>query len=147
MIVKVNKDNEQEWARLCKSLFTRHEEEEFIIDRNKGLYQNEFLYYLDGIYIGFISLSIRSDYVEGTSSSPVAYVEGIYITKEYRKQGYGKELIKFAKKWAIENNCKELASDCELTNDESIYFHQKLGFTLANKIVCFTMKCQKKEEK
>ncbi len=36
---------------------------------------------------------MRTDYVEGTESSPVGYLEGIFVKEEYRKNGYAKELL------------------------------------------------------
>lgn len=91
---------------------------------------------VDG-YCGFVQVSLRTDYVEGSNSSPVGYIEGIYITEAYRKQGIAKRLIQAAESWAKEKGCKELASDCELENQLSIDFHNKIGFEEANRIVCF----------
>ena len=39
-----------------------------------------------------------------------------------------------------EKDCTEFASDCELTNTESLRFHLKVGFLEANRIICFTKK-------
>ena len=36
--------------------------------------------------------------------------------------------------------CIEFASDCELTNIESLQFHLAIGFAEANRIICFTKK-------
>jgi aminoglycoside 6'-N-acetyltransferase I len=77
--------------------------------------------------------------VEGTSSSPVGYLEAIYVKPEFRNQGIAKKLVDFAKNWSIERGCSELASDCELDNEISRKFHNKIGFEEANTIVCFTM--------
>ncbi|GAA0893000.1 hypothetical protein GCM10009122_26790 [Fulvivirga kasyanovii] len=44
-------------------------------------------------YIAFIMLSLRKDYVEGTTSSPVGYVEAIYVKPEYRRSGIAKDLM------------------------------------------------------
>ena len=41
-------------------------------------------------------------------------------------------------KWAMEIGCKEFASDCEIDNTESLEFHLAIGFTEANRIICFT---------
>ena len=43
--------------------------------------------------------------------------------------------------WAKEKGCREFASDCELTNTDSLKFHLSLGFQEANRIICFTKKC------
>lgn len=87
--------------------------------------------------IGFANATIRYDYVEGTSSSPVGYLEGIYIESSFRKQGYGRLLVVHCEKWAKEKGCTEFASDCELDNKESYAFHLALGFTEENRIICF----------
>ncbi|OZI08456.1 GNAT family N-acetyltransferase [Siphonobacter sp. BAB-5385] len=87
-------------------------------------------------YIGFIHLNLRTDYVEGASHSPVAYVEGLYVKPEFQHQGIGRLLMQAGENWAREKNCLEVASDTELDNRESLAFHQKLGFEEANRIVC-----------
>ena len=97
-----------------------------------------FLLELDGKAAGFAQCQLRHDYVEGTDSSPVGYLEGIFIEEAYRKQGHAKELLKRCEEWAKEMNCTEFASDCELDNEVSLAFHLKMGFLEANRIICFT---------
>ena len=46
-----------------------------------------FLQYVDDTPIGFAQCSLRTDYVEGTSTSPVGYLEGVYIEEPFRKSG------------------------------------------------------------
>ncbi|PKK37783.1 GNAT family N-acetyltransferase [Siphonobacter sp. SORGH_AS_0500] len=87
-------------------------------------------------YFGFIHLTLRTDYVEGASHSPVAYVEGLYVKPEFQHQGIGRYLMQAGEGWAREKHCQEMASDTELDNAESLAFHQKLGFEEANRIVC-----------
>lgn len=96
-----------------------------------------FIKYVDGKAIGFAQCQLRTDYVEGTDSSPVGYLEGIYVEKEYRKCGYAKELLTECENWAKEKQCTEFASDCELVNEDSFHFHMALGFEEANRIICF----------
>lgn len=96
-----------------------------------------FLYNVAEKTIGFAYCSLRYDYVEGSSSSPVGYLEGIYIDEKYRKKGYAKELVKECEKWSINNNCSEFASDCQLDNIDSKLFHEKTGFKIAGEIICF----------
>lgn len=88
--------------------------------------------------IGFAQCRLRHDYVEGTDSSPVGYLEGIFIESAYRKQGYAKQLLNKCEEWAKEKACAEFASDCELDNEDSLAFHLKMGFAEANRIICFT---------
>ncbi|SHI46254.1 aminoglycoside 6'-N-acetyltransferase [Lutispora thermophila] len=96
-----------------------------------------FIYYSETTPVGFAQCSLRYDYVEGTESSPVGYLEGIYVKDEYRKKGIGKKLLIQCEEWAKSKGCSEFASDCELDNTESLKFHLQVGFEEANRIICF----------
>ncbi|OOQ57960.1 aminoglycoside 6'-N-acetyltransferase [Mucilaginibacter pedocola] len=90
-----------------------------------------------GEYIAFTHLTLRHDYVEGTETSPVGYLEAIYIKPQFRKMGVASILLKAGEEWAKQKGCTEMASDTETENVASIAFHTKAGFTEANRIVCF----------
>ncbi len=89
-------------------------------------------------WVGFVQCQLRHDYVEGTSTSPVGYLEGIYVAESYRRRGIAAALLKECQLWAKGQGCREFASDCELGNDESLRFHKSVGFREANRIICFT---------
>jgi aminoglycoside 6'-N-acetyltransferase I len=143
-MIPVTEQNLQEWAILCDALWADDGEEgiaeEYISEWRNGELPHEFLYYSDSEAVAFVSLDLRHDYVEGTDTSPVGYLEGIYVKPEFQNKGIAREMVEFAKDWAKERGCTELASDCDLWNKESILFHEKVGFEEANRIVCFTMK-------
>lgn len=96
-----------------------------------------FIKYVDERAVGFAQCGLRRDYVEGTSSSPVGYLEGIFVEEDCRRKGFAEQLLKACEKWAEAKGCKEFASDCELNNDNSIAFHEKAGFKEVGRIVCF----------
>ena len=96
-----------------------------------------FIYILDNKPIGFAQCGLRYDYVEGTSSSPVGYLEGVYIEEQYRKNGYARQLVESCIQFSKEKNAKEFASDCELDNTASLLFHKALGFEEVNRVICF----------
>ena len=85
----------------------------------------------------FAQCQLRRDYVEGTDTSPVGYLEGVFVLGEYRLRGYAKELLSCCENWAKQKHCSEFASDCELENDVSLRFHIAMGFEEANRIICF----------
>ncbi len=87
--------------------------------------------------VGFAQCQLRHDYVEGTDSSPVGYLEGIYVAEDLRGAGLARELLRHCEAWAKEKGCAEFASDCELDNLVSQAFHARTGFREANRIVCF----------
>lgn len=99
-----------------------------------------FLAVEDGVAVGFAQCQLRHDYVEGTHSSPVGYLEGIYVRKDFRGRGLARALLSVCEGWAREQSCLEFASDCALDNGASIAFHRSAGFDEANRIVCFTKK-------
>ena len=88
--------------------------------------------------VGFAQCQLRHDYVEGTKTSPVGYLEGIYVVPSCRHRGFARALLRACENWAEEMGCTEFASDCELTNSDSYAFHKSMGFAEANRIICFT---------
>lgn len=96
-----------------------------------------FIKCVDDKPIAFAQCQLRHDYVEGTESSPVGYLESIFVSEGYRKKGYAAQLLSECEKWAKEKGCTEFASDCELDNNDSFRFHLALGFEEANRIICF----------
>ena len=87
--------------------------------------------------IGFAQCQLRRDYVEGTSTSPVGYLEGVFVEAAFRQKGVGRRLLTACEAWAKEQGCAEFASDCELENAESLRLHLRAGFGEANRIICF----------
>ena len=88
--------------------------------------------------VGFAQCQLRHDYVEGTETSPVGYLEGIFVAETHRHQGIAKTLLAACEAWAKAQGCTEFASDCELDNAQSLRFHLGVGFTEANRVICFT---------
>lgn len=97
-----------------------------------------FLAFSDDKAVGFAQCQLRHDYVEGASTSPVGYLEGIYVAEPHRHAGLARTLLAACEDWARRAGCAEFASDCELTNTVSQAFHHALGFIEANRIVCYT---------
>lgn len=90
--------------------------------------------------IGFAQCQLRVDYVEGTETSPVGYLEGVFVLEQYRKRGIARDLVQYCEQWATQKGCSEFASDCELENEASAKFHAAMGFIEANRIICFKKK-------
>jgi len=87
--------------------------------------------------IGFAEASIRTDYVNGTSSSPVAYLEGLYVAPEARGKGVARSLVRAVSEWALAAGCTELASDTQPENLVSQAVHAQLGFVETERAVFF----------
>ena len=117
-----------------------HQTVEAMEEELREMMQEEEIAFFLAENIGFAQCQLRHDYVEGTDSSPVGYLEGIYVAEEYRHQGIARDLVYACENWAKEKGCREFASDCELTNTQSLDFHLAVGFQEANRIICFTKK-------
>lgn len=94
----------------------------------------------DCVFIGVALCSLRHDYVEGCETSPVGYLEGVSVKEEYRNRGVARQLVEECEQWAREKGCSEFASDCELSNMDSLRFHLQIGFEEQNRIICFKKK-------
>jgi len=87
--------------------------------------------------VGFIEGSVRSDYVNGTESSPVGFIEGVYVVPGWRRKGLARMLFDAVGDWAREHGCRELASDALLDNEISQRTHLALGFRETERVVYF----------
>ena len=125
---------------LALKLWPEHDREALAQELAAILNNEEAAIFLVENAAGFAQCQLRHDYVEGTDSSPVGYLEGIYVEEDCRRRGLAKELLAACEAWARDRGCREFASDCELTNTQSLCFHLALGFEEANRIICFTKK-------
>lgn len=139
-IVKAEKSQINELTTMAIDLWPEEDYEELrnfilsILDCDEHVY---FLATIEDKIAGFIYMSIRHDYVEGANSSPVGYVEGIYVKPEYRHMGIGRILVEKGEEWAKSKGCKEIATDILYDNINSYNFHRKVGFREVSRLICF----------
>ena len=141
MVLKAQKEDLEILADLAVLMWDSYSVGELIAKFSEIISNDRsqfFLKYENDIPIGFAQCQLRYDYVEGTTTTPVGYLEGIFIKDGYRNKGYAKELLSECEAWTKENGCKEFASDCEINNIDSFQFHKAMNFTEANRIICFT---------
>jgi aminoglycoside 6'-N-acetyltransferase I len=86
---------------------------------------------------GFAEASIRSDYVNGTESAPVAFLEGIFVAPNARRRGIARNLVLAVGDWARRRGMVELASDADIANAVSHATHRALGFQETERVVYF----------
>ncbi len=92
---------------------------------------------VDGRVTGFAEASLRHEHVNGTSSSPVAFLEGLYVTPTERGRGIGRHLVEAVEAWARGLGCRELASDALADNQVGIRTHLAVGFEETERVVFF----------
>lgn len=90
MVVKAGSDDIVTLAGLAVQLWPGNSIEGLSDEFGQIMHSGEaqfFLAFDNGTPIGFAQCQLRQDYVEGTSSSPVGYLEGIFVQEAYRGKG------------------------------------------------------------
>ncbi len=85
---------------------------------------------------GFAEVGLRT-YAEGCASSPVAYLEGIWVDPDLRRSRLASALCLAILGWARRTGLSELASDADLDNAVSQAFHRSVGFQETQRLVCY----------
>ncbi len=140
----ITSSRDADWLKLRMALWpdasaAEHQEE---MDDQVGAPDRyaQFLVRADsGEAVGLAEASVRTDYVNGTDSSPVAFLEGVYVAPEARRRGAARALIAAVRVWAAAKGCRELASDTALENVVSQAAHSRLGFKETERVVYFNM--------
>jgi aminoglycoside 6'-N-acetyltransferase I len=135
----VTQHDREEWANMRYELWPDCPPERHALEIEQTLASPGIvaIAHADGKCAGFAEVSIRADHVEGTSISPVPYLEGWYVRPGYRSGGIGSKLVRFVETWALDRGFAELASDTEPENETSIAIHGKLGFREVGRSVHF----------
>ena len=79
----------------------------------------------DGNVVAFAEGTLRRDHVNGCSSSPVAFLEGLYAHPPFRRRGLARLLYEALEGWAKEKGCSEFASDVLLHNEVGQRLHEQ----------------------
>ena len=87
--------------------------------------------------VGFVEATVRNDYVNGCATSPVVFLEGIYVDPSARRQGAARALAGAVEEWGRKMDCREFASDALLENSDSHAMHRALGFEETERVVYF----------
>jgi aminoglycoside 6'-N-acetyltransferase I len=90
-----------------------------------------------GSVVGFAEATLRHDYVEGCDTSPVCFLEGIFVAAPHREAGIARTLAKSVGDWGRAHGCTEYASNALLDNIDSHRFHAAIGFQETERVVYF----------
>lgn len=142
MIVACSSLEQRGWLALREALWPGGPRSEHLAEMGSFLAQPErfcqlVAYAADGTPVGFVEASLRSDYVNGTSTTPVAFLEGLYVAPLHRRRGVARRLVAAVQQWALARGCQELASDAALDNEVSHALHEALGFEETERVVYF----------
>lgn len=131
----------EDWVRLRLALWpdsTAHEHRDDAAGILESTNETAFIARDDaGLAIGLAEAALRHDYVNGCESSPVGFLEGIYVEPGWRLHGVARALCAAVEAWARHHGCVELASDTDLSNAVSQQTHEALGFEETERVVFY----------
>ena len=143
MIETASQRHLEAWARMRAALWpgTAVEDHRAELARTIGAPDDRHIAFIamtaGGEATGFIEGSLRFDYVNGCETSPVVFIEGVYVAPDRRRERIGRSLCEAVEAWGAAAGCREMASDATLSNAESHAFHAALGFEETERVVCF----------
>jgi aminoglycoside 6'-N-acetyltransferase I len=141
-IIRATAAHAMPWAQMRTALWpdsSMAEHLQDITDMLEGGDSHPAFIMLDegGDAVAFVEAALRHDYVNGCDTSPVVFVEGLYVTERARRGGVAKLLIDRVAAWGQAQGCVEMASDTAVTNLESHAFHLAAGFIETERVVYF----------
>lgn len=129
-----------DWARLRHALWPDGSVEEHIAEiaaaMPGAILRGWLAYARRGEAVGFAEVSIRR-YANGSTQSPVPFLEGIWIVPEHRRQGAGSQLIDAVCADCAAEGYVELCSDADIANLQSHDAHHRWGFAETERVVYF----------
>jgi aminoglycoside 6'-N-acetyltransferase I len=89
----------------------------------------------DGALVGFIEAGLRSHADGCDPAHPVGFLEGWYVSPEFRRHGIGGRLVAGAEDWARSQGCLEMASDTWIDHDLSQRAHEAVRYEVVDRCV------------
>jgi aminoglycoside 6'-N-acetyltransferase I len=129
-------------TRMRQLLWPDQDEAELARETRPMLARDDYAVFAadDGDHLaGFLEVGHR-DVAESCTTSPVGYVEAVWVEPGYRRRGIARALFEAAKQWSRDRGYRELGSDADLENTASHAVHGKLGFKETERLVTFLMR-------
>src|SRR3954447_4732612 len=102
------------WRRMRQALWPEMTEEENASETEAMIKDSRSFIRIalnsQGDSLGFAEATLRRDNVNGCATSPVAFLEGIYVEPPVRRQGVARALAEVVEQWACQMGCREFAS-------------------------------------
>src|SRR5262245_8619380 len=84
----------------------------------------------------FAEIAVRK-YANGCNTRPVAFLEGVWVRPQFRRQGIGRRLLAHAETLLAARGFRELGSDTWIDDCTSQAAHLAWGFSETERVVYF----------
>jgi len=95
-----------------------------------------FVAIANGEAVGFAEVAVRR-YANGCETSPVPFLEGIWVAPAARRRGIGRQLVAHVEGFAKALGFREIGSDALIENRASHRAHGAWGFAETERVVYF----------
>ena len=119
-------ESSEEHRRYALSLLNRIDDAVVYLAREEG-----------GEVVAFAEATLRGGHVNGCNTSPVGFLEGVYVKPPYRNRGLARVLCDALEDWAADLGCIEFASDVLLQNTLGQKVHEALGFEETERVIFY----------
>ena len=124
-------------ARLWPDETAAEHEVEIVASLARPIDRVGFVALLGDTVVGFAEAAIRRDPVNGCDTSPVAFLESVFVDERHRRHGLARALCAAVEQWGQTRGCRELGSDADQENDDGLAFHAGAGFDETERVVFF----------
>lgn len=127
------------WLAMYRALFPKDTERALLkeIDR---IYADPsataFLAFLEGAPVGFAEYALRP-HANGCHSTPVPFLEGIWVAPGHRRHGIGTALLAHLEAVARAAGHREMGSDVLAANRASQVVHGSWGFEETERVIFY----------
>ncbi|MBT5565205.1 MAG: GNAT family N-acetyltransferase [Rhodospirillaceae bacterium] len=139
-IKQMQRDDQGDWAQMRYALWPNESYDEHLRDAGNILTSSDEWAFIartdDFAPVGLAEVAVRK-YANGCTERPVAFLEGIWVAPDFRRQYVGKKLLTHIGAFLTQRGYLEICSDTEIENTSSITAHRGWGFIETERVVYF----------
>ncbi len=134
---QVTEEDFPEWLRMRKALYPECSSDQLKAEIESVYFKRTVVGEIDysvwveerspGKLSGFAEISLRADAPQ-CGTSPVGYVESLFVDADFRRNGVGFKLLSKGQDWILQKNCSEFFVDTDTRCEGAIGFYENFGF-------------------
>ena len=140
-IKKLQHDDVEGWVMLRRALWPEALPDSLLADADRVLNSPDEICFLlmhpSRGAVGFIEGAVHYG-----PETPYVHIEGWYVAPEFRRQGYGRELLDRLENWCLHRTISHLTSDTDPHYPLSPRAHMASGFRVLTQLTIFVKELQ-----